>query len=83
MKEIALFRRLAVFGVHDRNFVCFRRVDGSYGVYDKSSLDLLFTVKEDDAYATFFECRRYEAHYTFLDSPFRRSLPMAYHRLVA
>ena len=73
MKEIALFRRLAVYGVHDRNFVCFRRVDGSYGVYDKDDLSFLFTITEDEAYNTFYKWRETAAKFTFLDSPFRKS----------
>jgi hypothetical protein len=73
MKEIALFRRLAVYGVHDRNFVCFRRVDGSYGVYDKLTNEQLFTIAEDEAYNTFYLGRETAAKFTFLDSPFRKS----------
>ena len=73
MKELALFRRLAVYGVHDRNFVCFRRVDENYGVYDKDDLSMLFTITEDEAYCTFFKGRERAARFTFLDSPFRQA----------
>lgn len=72
MKELALFRRLAVFGIHDSEFVLFRCVDGNYRVYDKEDLVVLFEIDEETAYNNFYRDRRYEARFTFLDSPFRK-----------